>query len=154
MNGQLRHDHCLLCATEDADEASTVFRDELWAAEIVPGYEVPGWVILRVRRHAERITGLSDQELESFGHRARDLVAAVSEVMVAPTTYLLAFGENYSHFHVLVTPRSDDVPDDRRAGDILKLRLEGADPVAARQLVPALRNAYTQAAQQRRLEIR
>ncbi|MBL7486839.1 hypothetical protein I6A60_18165 [Frankia sp. AgB1.9] len=145
MTQQPLHDACLLCATEDAEDASVVFRDELWAAEIVPGYEVPGWIILRARRHAERITGLSDEELDSFGRRARDLVAAVSEVMDAPSTYLLVFGENYPHFHVLVAPRGAHVPSDRRAGDILKLRLESADALAARALVPALRAALARA---------
>ncbi|ADP83677.1 hypothetical protein [Pseudofrankia inefficax] len=145
MTQRHRHDVCLLCATEDAEDSSVVFRDELWAAEVLPGYEVPGWIILRARRHAERITGLSDEELDSFGRRARDLVAAVSEVMDAPSTYLLVFGENYPHFHVLVAPRGEHVPADRRAGDILKLRLESADPHAAHALVPALRSALARA---------
>ncbi len=145
MTEHQRPDDCLLCETEDADESCVVFRDEHWAAEIVTGYEVPGWVILRVRRHAERITGLDDEELGGLAHRARDLTAAVAEVMGAPATYLLVFGENYPHFHVLVAPRGEDVPLDRRAGDILRLRAEWADPVAARQLVPALRNAYADA---------
>lgn len=142
MTVQPRPSGCLLCATEDTDDASIVFRDELWAAEIVPGYEVPGWVILRARRHAERITSLSDDELDSFGRRARDLVAAVSDVMDAPATYLLVFGENYPHFHALIVPRGAEVPEDRRAGDILKLRLDSADPASARRLVPALRAAF------------
>lgn len=154
MNEHQRQDECLLCATEDSDEMSIVFRDELWAAEVVPGYEVPGWVILRVRRHAERITGLRGEELDTFAYRARDLVAAVSEVMEAPSTYLMVFGENYPHFHVLVTPRGDDVAADRRAGNILKLRSERADPVAARELVPALRDAYAQAGNLRALQTR
>ncbi len=140
------HD-CLLCATEDADDSTIVFRDQLWAAEVLAGYEVPGWVVLRVRRHAERITGLSDDELDSFGPRACDVVAAVSEVNAAPATYLLAFGENYPHFHVLVAPRGDDVPDDRRTGDILKLLQERADPVAASAMIPALRAAFERAQQ-------
>lgn len=144
----LRQDDCLICTTEDADESCVVFRDDLWAAEIVSGYDVPGWVILRARRHAERITGLNDEEVDTFGRRARDLVAAVSEVMAAPATYLLVFGESYPHFHVLVTPRADDVPADRRAGDILKLRTEAADPEAARALVPALARTYAQTARQ------
>ena len=42
-------DDCLLCTMETADETSVVFRDPLWAAEVVPGYDVPGWFILRVR---------------------------------------------------------------------------------------------------------
>jgi len=131
---------------DEADGDVVVFRDELWAAEIVPGYEVPGWYILRVRRHAERITGLDDDELGTFSYRARDLVAAVTEVTGAEATYLLVFGENYPHFHVLVAPRGADVPPERRGGDIVKLRLEHPDPAGARRLLPAVRAAYARAA--------
>ena len=135
-------DDCLLCTMEGADEASVVFRDPLWAAEVVPGYDVPGWFILRARRHAERITGLDDEELSSYGHRARDLVAAVTDVTGAPATYLLVFGENYPHFHALIAPRGHDVPPDLRAGNILRLRGDRADLAAAGKLVPAVRSAY------------
>jgi diadenosine tetraphosphate (Ap4A) HIT family hydrolase len=127
---------------DEAQDDVVVFRDELWAAEIVPGYEVPGWYILRVRRHAERITGLNDDELGTFSYRARDLVAAVTEVTGAEATYLLVFGESYPHFHVLVAPRGADIPPERRTGDILKVRLEHADPAGARRLLPAVRAAY------------
>jgi diadenosine tetraphosphate (Ap4A) HIT family hydrolase len=135
------HD-CLLCNTEQADAASVIFRDDLWAAEVVPGYDVPGWFILRARRHAERITGLNDAELSTFTRRARDLVAAVTDVTEAPATYLLVFGENYAHFHALIAARGADVPPERRAGNILQLRAESADPTAATALVPAVRSAY------------
>ncbi len=137
---------CLLCGMERADEASVVFRDPLWAAEVVPGYDVPGWFILRARRHAERITGLDDEELASYGRRARDLVAAVTEVTDAPATYQLVFGENYPHFHTLIAARGDDVPPDLRAGNILRLRTERADLAAASRLVPAVRLAYARLA--------
>lgn len=95
-------DGCLLCDMETAAPDAVVFRDALWAAEVAPGYEVPGWFFLRVRRHAELLAGLDDAELSAFGHRARDLVAAVTEATGAPATYLLHFGENYRHFHALV----------------------------------------------------
>ena len=133
---------CAICATERGPSEAVIFRDEHWAAEVVAGYEVPGWVILRARRHAERITALGDEELASFGFRARDLVAAVSTVMDAPATYLMVFGENHPHFHVLIAPRGADVPVERRGGDILRLRGELADPDAAFALVPAMRAAY------------
>ena len=61
---------CLICSMEQAEDDRVVFRDQLWAAEVVPGYEVPGWFVLRVRRHAERFGGLEDEELASFGFRA------------------------------------------------------------------------------------
>ena len=133
---------CLPCAMEEADDSAVVFRDPLWAAEIVPGYEVPGWIILRVRRHAERITGLEPPELTTFARRARDLVAAVNAVTGAVTTYLLVFGENYPHFHALIAPRGDDVPTELRGGNILKLRAERADLASALTLVPEMRSAY------------
>lgn len=142
---------CLLCATEDADDASIVFRDELWAAEVVEGMEVPGWFVLRSRRHAETITGLDDAELGSLARRTRDLVAAVSEITAAPATYLMVFGENHPHFHILVTARTDNVPADRRSGNILKLLAEQSDSSASRLLVPAVGKAYGRYANSDRL---
>jgi diadenosine tetraphosphate (Ap4A) HIT family hydrolase len=133
---------CLICDMENADHTATVFRDELWACEIVPGFDVPGWFVLRARRHAERITGLDDDELDSLGRRARNVVAAVSEVTGAPATYILVFGENHPHFHALIAARGEHVPESRRTGDILKLAKDHADPVAAARLVPAVRAAY------------
>lgn len=137
---------CLMCRLEldQGRENAQVFSDPLWAAEIVPGYDVPGWFILRARRHAELITGLDEAELATFARRARDLVAAVTEATGAPATYLLSFGENYRHFHVLVVARDAQVPADRRNGEILKLRTEQADPDAAARLLPAVRRAYEQ----------
>ncbi|MFJ9054700.1 hypothetical protein [Streptomyces sp. NPDC102409] len=134
--------HCLICGLDDADESAVVFRDELWAAEVAPGYEVPGWFFLRARRHAELITGLDAQELETFGRRARDMVDAVTRATGAEATYMLMFGEAFPHFHVLIAARTADVPADRRAGDILKLRAEQVDPERARALVPSVRKAY------------
>jgi hypothetical protein len=54
----------------------------------------------------------------------------------------MAFGENYPHFHVLITPRGDDVPPDQRAGNILALRASHLDPPSATAMIPALRAAY------------
>lgn len=133
---------CAICDMEQSAESVTVFRDELWACEVSPGFEVPGWFVLRVRRHAERLTGLSNEELDVLGRRARDVVAAVSKVMNAPATYLLVFGENNPHFHALVAPRGEDVPAEFRTGDILKLRDARVDPIAAAELVPAVRLEY------------
>lgn len=132
---------CAICGAESLPDEAVVLRDERWAAEVLDGYEVPGWIVLRARRHAERITGLDDVELQELGVRARDVVAAVSDVMGAPATYLMVFGENYPHFHVLVAARGDDVPAENRGGAIVGLREARRDRAAALALVPALRDA-------------
>ena len=133
---------CLLCGMEQATPGAVVFRDELWAAEVAPGYEVPGWFFLRVRRHAELLTGLDDAELSALGRRARDLVAAVAEATGAPATYLLHFGENYRHFHALVAARGEAVPPELRGYGLIKLLAEHRDVPAARALAGDVRLAY------------
>lgn len=133
---------CPICGLEQADADTTVFCDERWAAHVVPGYDVPGWVILRVRRHAERITGLDADELATFAQRAQDLTAAVAEATAAPATYLMVFGENYPHFHALIAARGTDVPPELRGGNLVRLRTERADAAAALALIPPMRAAY------------
>lgn len=141
--GHTSGDGCLPCAMEEADEESIVFRDDLWAAEIGPGMEIPGWFLLRTRRHSELVSGLSDLEADSLGRRMRSLVGAVAEVTGAPAVYQMVFGENHRHFHVVIAARADHVAADRRSGDVLKLLAEGhQDAASARDLVPKVRAAY------------
>ncbi len=133
---------CLICSMEDAPAAARVFQDEVWAAEVVPGYDVPGWFVLRVRRHAELLTGLRESELALLGQRARDLTDAVQQTTGAPAVYLMTFGENYRHFHALIAARGTEVPPERRAGAILQLRSDSLDREAAHRLVPEVADAY------------
>ena len=112
---------CLICSMEETDPAGRVFLDELWAAEVAPGYEVPGWFFLRARRHADGLTGLDEAETAAFGRRAHDLVSAVERVTGAPAVYLLSFGENFRHFHALVAARGGQVPPEARGWALLQL---------------------------------
>lgn len=141
---------CLICSMEECDDSSRVFRDELWAAEVAPGYEVPGWFFLRARRHAEKLTGLDDAEVATFGRRAHDLVTAVEQVTGAPAVYLLCFGENYRHFHALIAARAEDIPPELRGGALLRLLPEGRDIPAAEALAVQVRKAYDEVVSSRR----
>jgi diadenosine tetraphosphate (Ap4A) HIT family hydrolase len=145
-------DSCPICAMEATESGSVIFRDDLWAAEIGPGMEVPGWFVLRTRRHAELITGLDDAEADALGRRLRALVAAVAEVTRAPATYQLVFGEDNRHFHTLVTARGEHVSADRRRGDILKLLDDGHRDLAACQAIaPKVRAAYARITEHERM---
>ena len=133
---------CLICSMEGSDPASRVFLDELWAAEVAPGFEVPGWFFLRSRRHAEKLTGLDEAETATFGRHAHDLVSAVEQVTGAPAVYLLSFGENYRHFHALAAARGEQVPPELRGWGLLQLLAEGRDVRAAQALAGDVRLAY------------
>ena len=140
---------CLICSMEDSEPSSRIFIDELWAAEVAPGYEVPGWFFLRARRHAEKLTGLDDAEVATLGRRAHDLVTAVERATGAPAVYFLSFGENYRHFHALVAARAEDVPTSLRGGALLQLLPDGRDHEAALALAERVRAAYADLLQSR-----
>jgi diadenosine tetraphosphate (Ap4A) HIT family hydrolase len=127
---------------EQCEPAARIFVDELWAAEVAPGYEVPGWYFLRVRRHAEKLTGLDDAEVAHLGRRAHDLLTAVERATGAPAVYFLSFGESYRHFHALVAARGDDVPASQRGGALLQLLSAGRDREAALDQAARVRAHY------------
>jgi diadenosine tetraphosphate (Ap4A) HIT family hydrolase len=139
---------CLPCQGEQVEPAAVVFRDDLWACEILPGYDVPGWLVLRVRRHALRISSLTAEELATYGRRAREVIGAVGEVTGAPATYLLTFGEANPHFHSLIAARGAEVPPEHRLGGLLAQRTAMIDRPAALALVPAIAAAYGRLAAQ------
>ena len=133
--------HCLICHLDEAPDEAIVFRDQDWACEIAPGFEVPGGYFLRLRRHALGWAALEQPELTAFGPVARDLMGALDRAFGAPACYLMTFGEAYPHFHAVVTVRTEDVPPESRSGNILTLLATRVDRVAALRHVPAVREA-------------
>jgi diadenosine tetraphosphate (Ap4A) HIT family hydrolase len=131
--------HCLICRLDQAPDDTVVFRDAGWACEIAPGFEVPGWYFLRLRRHALGWGGLEEEELKSFGPVVKDLMGALEIAFDAPARYLMTFGEAYPHFHAVITVRTDDIPPESRSGNILALRDSRLDRDAAVARVPAVR---------------
>lgn len=132
---------CLPCELEESAAGAVVMRDETWSCEVAQGYEVPGWFILRLRRHAEGWDELTPAELAEFGIRCQQLSSAIKHVIADAHVYFMSFGENYPHFHFLVTARGADIPPESRGGNILHLRESHGDMISALALVPALRAA-------------
>ena len=133
--------HCLICHLDEAPDEMVVFRDEDWACEIAPGFEVPGWYFLRLRRHALGWAELQRPELTAFGPVVQDLMGALDQAFGAPACYLMTFGEAYPHFHAVVTVRTEDIPPESRSGNILALLATRLDRDAALARVPAVREA-------------
>jgi diadenosine tetraphosphate (Ap4A) HIT family hydrolase len=132
---------CLICHLDQVPDEAVVFRDDDWACEIAPGFEVPGWYFLRLRRHALGWAELERPELTSFGPVVQDLMGALELAFDAPARYLMTFGEAYPHFHAVITVRTDDIPPESRSGSILALRDSRRDRDAAVARVPAVRAA-------------
>jgi diadenosine tetraphosphate (Ap4A) HIT family hydrolase len=133
---------CVVCAQEHAAAADIVVAGPRWGASVFPGYEVPGWVVLRLRRHVPTLRELSTAQARDFGEQARRLAAAIEHVTGAPRTYLMIFGEAHAHFHALLAPRTDDVAPEFRGARILDLRTRSADLDRSRALAAQIRAAH------------
>ena len=132
---------CLPCDLETAESAAIVYRDANWSCEVADGYDVPGWYILRLRRHAEGWGGPSAEELTSFGPISQQLAAAIQSATGASNVYFLSFGENYPHFHFLVIARDAELPPESRGAAILGLRAAGRDLDASLALGARVRDS-------------
>jgi diadenosine tetraphosphate (Ap4A) HIT family hydrolase len=132
---------CLPCDLEVAAAPSIVFRDDTWSCDVAEGYDVPGWYILRLRRHAEGWSALSPDEAAGFGAVSQQVAAAIREATGAPTVYFMSFGENYPHFHFLVIARPQGLAPEHRGAGILALREASRDPIASLSVAADVRAA-------------
>jgi len=119
-----------------------VSRDVLWACDVFPGFEVPGWFVLRTRRHVLNMWNLDAHEAASYGTQLRQLTRAIRETLDPPAIYTMSFGERHPHFHALVIARGQAVPQEHRSEKILALRDAQRDPDAARTVADAVGEAY------------
>ncbi|MDQ3757334.1 MAG: hypothetical protein M3394_05760, partial [Actinomycetota bacterium] len=94
---------CVICERETTDEEPAggwVLRTDLWSACVAPGFEVPGWLFLELRRHAEGPMGMEDAEAGELGVLLARLSAAAQAATGAERVYALAYGELFAHFHM------------------------------------------------------
>jgi len=133
---------CLPCDLESADAAAIVYRDDLWACEVAEGYDVPGWFILRVRRHAEGWSALTPDEAAAFGLICQRLSGAITAGAGATGAYFMSFGENYPHLHFLVTARPAELAPELRGAGILALRGTDRDLAASLAVAADVRAAF------------
>lgn len=134
---------CLPCDLEQAERAAIVYRDDTWSLDIADGYDVPGWFVLRLRRHAEGWAGPTADELAAFGPLSQRLAAAIRSVTGAPTVYFMSFGENFPHFHFLVIARPADLPAELKGAAILSQRSEHRDLPASLLVGADVRSALS-----------
>ncbi len=136
---------CLPCDLEAAEPAAIVYRDQNWSCEVADGYDVPGWFILRLRRHAEGWSGPTADELADFGPVSQQLAAAIQSATGATGVYFMSFGENFPHFHFLVIARDADLAPESRGAAILESRASGRDGARALLVGARVRSALATA---------
>lgn len=125
---------CELCGWErdgSSPIGKWVFRNRLWSVLVLPGYEVPGWVVLQLRRHAVGPSAMNEEEAVSMGPLVVAITGAIGDVLPRSKVYLAAFGEMYPHFHMLFAVRGPDVPSALRGPALISGRAALIDIPAA-----------------------
>ena len=125
---------CRICELVDQEGGPTgqwVLSDEQWFAGVLPGYDVPGWLVCGMRRHGEGPDSMNPEEASSFGIIVQRLSAALRTVTGAERLYLIAFGEEFPHLHFMLVPRPQSEAGAPRGVAYLALREELRDPAAA-----------------------
>ena len=135
---------CQICARELADTEPVggwVLRTDLWSACVAEGYEAPGWLFLQTRRHVEGPMGMNGEEAGELGLNVAHLSGAIQGVTGAEKVYVLAYGERFPHFHMVLLPRLPFAPPELTGPGLFTKADELADPAEAARVAAAVRDA-------------
>ena len=136
-------DDCEICRRESGDEPALggwVLRTDHWSACVAEGFEAPGWLFLELRRHAEGPMSMEAEEAAELGPLIPRLSSAVEEVTGAARVDVLAFGELFPHFHVLLAPRLPGDPPELRGPGLFQHRGDLIDADAAGEVAARIRD--------------
>lgn len=134
---------CLMCSLVESNgpESGWVFEEEHWLGGVLPGFEVPGWLIVTVRRHAEGPMGLNEAEAASLGGMIRRVSGAINDLMGPERVYQVAMAERWPHWHFPVLPRPTEVPPELRGPAYMEAREQMIDVPEAMRVAEQLRTA-------------
>jgi diadenosine tetraphosphate (Ap4A) HIT family hydrolase len=129
---------CRLIASSGPDQ--TLLESEHFV--VTTAMDVPGWCMVSARRHeATSLWGLSTDESAALGPLMTRLAGVLHDALGAERVYTLAFGEHALHFHILLQPRTPDVPAEERGPALFGTAAARRDPAESLAVAGRLRTA-------------
>jgi diadenosine tetraphosphate (Ap4A) HIT family hydrolase len=123
---------CVICEFVSSSRVdSLVYEDDRWVAGVLKGLEVPGWLVLSLRRHALEAIAMDPTEAKELGPLIVKLSSALRATTDAERIYALSYGENAAHFHILLASRGSHIPPEHRHSEFWGHRAEYVDAPAA-----------------------
>src|SRR4051794_11041914 len=117
---------CLIC--DFVARADAVYETDLWFAGVLDTIEVPGWIVLGLRRHAFDPMGMNSREAAVLGPVIREITTAMRTALDSERVYVLAWGEHAQHLHFLLASRGAEIPPEHRHAEFWFHREEYLDP--------------------------
>jgi diadenosine tetraphosphate (Ap4A) HIT family hydrolase len=108
-------DGCLACdvlAGKVTPPGGVIYDDQFWRVDhSTSPVMLPGFLILKPRRHVEHIALLTAEEMAAFGPLLRNTCRALAHVLHPAKIYASSFGEAVSHVHFYILPRYPRTPE-------------------------------------------
>jgi diadenosine tetraphosphate (Ap4A) HIT family hydrolase len=105
---------CLACDVIDGRVVApggVILDDGLWLVDhSTSPVLLPGFLIIKPRRHVEGIAELTTEEAAALGPLLRRVCRAVMEALRPERVYVCSFGEAVRHLHWYVVPRYAGMP--------------------------------------------
>ena len=146
---------CQLCEWENTGLPGGWFlQNEHWSAGVYPTFfthnpeichemsrEVPGQVVIQLRRHAGWITDLTDGELATLGPTLALVTRAIDAETRPERVYYSCFAEAVPHVHFMLTPRAAAIAQEHRGAALLTRAVAElySDPAMAEALAVRIR---------------
>jgi diadenosine tetraphosphate (Ap4A) HIT family hydrolase len=132
---------CAICAMVGGEPVNGwIYADPSWVAGTLAGLEIPGWIVLALRRHAEAPAPLTPREAADMGEAVRVVSNAIVEATGAERVYLQAYGERESHWHVLLSGRGAEIPAEHRHVAFFTHRAKYVDVALAASVADRVRD--------------
>lgn len=107
-------DGCLACdvlAGKVTPPGGVIYDDQHWRVDhSTSPVLLPGFLIIKPRRHVEHIALLTAEEMAAFGPLLRNTCRALAHVLHPAKIYVSSFGEAVSHIHFYILPRTPKMP--------------------------------------------
>jgi diadenosine tetraphosphate (Ap4A) HIT family hydrolase len=112
-----------------------------WIVDHAYPTQLPGWLVLVLKRHAEALHELTGEEMVEMGDLIRRASLVLREVIGCEKEYVSCYAEaaHFAHIHVHVIPRAADLPGDLRGPRVFGLL--AADDVVPPDEIRALSEA-------------
>lgn len=108
-------DGCLACdvlAGKVTPPGGVIYDDQYWRVDhSTSPVMLPGFLIIKPRRHVEHIALLTAEEMAAFGPLLRNTCRALAHVLHPAKVYATSFGESVSHVHFYIIPRYSRTPE-------------------------------------------
>jgi diadenosine tetraphosphate (Ap4A) HIT family hydrolase len=100
------------CGEQRISPGPPIYVGEFWQVEHAYPTQLPGWLVIVLRRHAEALHDLHAEEFVELGCVLERTAAVLRAAFACEKEYVSCFAEieHFRHVHFHVVPRAADLP--------------------------------------------